>query len=131
MTYDYLLLLSRLILGLYFIFNFLNHLKNLKILSQYAESKKVPYPKLSVVLSGLLLLIGGVSILLGIYIEIGVLALTLFFLPVSFMIHNFWTVQDPQQKMIEIINFMKNMAIWAGVIALLFIPKPWPFSLNF
>ncbi|GBD34804.1 hypothetical protein HRbin35_00555 [bacterium HR35] len=130
MASDYILLLSRLILGLYFLYNAFNHFKNLNMLSQYAQSKNVPAPKLAVLVTGILLLIGGLSILLGTYIQIGVLALTLFFLPVSFMMHNFWSVQDPQMKMMETINFMKNMAIWAGVLALLFIPQPWPFSLG-
>lgn len=130
MASDYILLLSRLILGLYFLFNSFNHFKNFSMLYQYAQSKNVPAPKISVILTGFFLLIGGLSILLGSYIEIGVLALTLFFLPVSFMMHNFWSVQDPQQRMMEMINFMKNMAIWAGILALLFIPQPWPFNFN-
>ncbi|GIW66651.1 MAG: hypothetical protein KatS3mg095_0549 [Candidatus Parcubacteria bacterium] len=130
MASDYILLLSRVILGFYFLFNAFNHFKNLNMMPQYAQSKNVPAPKLAVIVTGLLLLIGGVSILLGTYIQVGVLALTLFFLPVTFMMHNFWTVQDPQMKMMETINFMKNIAIWAGVLALLFIPQPWPFSLS-
>ncbi|GIW65549.1 MAG: LysR family transcriptional regulator [Candidatus Parcubacteria bacterium] len=130
MTSDYILLLSRVILGLYFLFSGFAHFKNLNMMSQYAQSKNVPAPKLAVIVTGLLLLVGGLSILLGAYIQVGVLALTIFFLPVSFMMHNFWTVQDPQMKMMEMINFMKNMAIWAGVLALLFIPQPWPFSLS-
>ncbi|GIW67624.1 MAG: hypothetical protein KatS3mg096_492 [Candidatus Parcubacteria bacterium] len=130
MISDYILLLSRVILGFYFLFSGFNHFKNLNMMSQYAQTKNVPAPKLSVIVTGLLLLIGGFSILFGAYIQVGVLALTLFFLPVTFMIHNFWTVQDPQVKMMEMINFMKNMAIWAGVLALLFVPQPWPFSLS-
>lgn len=128
---DYILLLSRLILGLYFLFNGFNHFKNLRMLSQYAQSKNVPVPTFSVILTGLLLLIGGLTILLGTYVTLGVVALTLFFLPVTFMMHNFWQVQDPQMKMMEMVNFMKNLAIWAGVLLLLFVPQPWPFSFNF
>jgi len=132
MTTDYIHLLSRIILGLYFLSNAFSHFKNLNMLAGYAQSKNVPAPKLSVILTGLLLLIliGGLSILLGTYVEVGVVALTLFFLPVTFMMHNFWAVQDPQQKMMEMVNFMKNMAIWAGVLNLLFVPQPWPFSLG-
>ncbi len=130
-TFDYIFLLSRLILGLYFLVNAFNHFTKISMLAEYAKSKNVPQPKLAVLFTGLLLLIGGLSIILGTYIQIGVLALTLFFLPVTFMMHNFWQVQDPQMKMMEMINFMKNMAIWAGVLLLLFIPQPWPFSFNF
>jgi uncharacterized membrane protein YphA (DoxX/SURF4 family) len=128
MTNSYILLLSRIILGLYFIFNGANHFRSLNVLAGWAQSKKVPASKFMVVLSGLLLLIGGLTILLGTYVEIGVLALTLFFLPVTFLMHDFWKETDPQMKMMQMINFMKNLALWAAILALLFIPQPWPFS---
>lgn len=127
---DYIFLLSRLILGLYFLFNSFNHFTKISMLAEYTKSKNVPQPRLAVLVSGLLLLIGSLTILLGVYIEIGILALTLFFLPVSFIMHNFWQIQDPQMKTIEAVNFMKNMAIWAGVLLLLFVPQPWIYSLG-
>jgi putative oxidoreductase len=130
MTYDYILLLSRLILGLYFIFSGLTHFFQLNSMAGLVKSKNVPLPSLMVILTGILLLIGGLSILLGIYIQIGVLVLTLFFLPVTFVMHDFWRETDPQIKMMQMINFMKNLALWAAILALLFIPQPWPFSFN-
>jgi uncharacterized membrane protein YphA (DoxX/SURF4 family) len=130
MTYDYILLLSRLILGLYFIFSGLSHFFQLSSMAGWVKSKNVPLPSLMVILTGILLLIGGLSILLGIYIQVGVLVLTLFFLPVTFVMHDFWRETDPQMKMMQMINFMKNLALWAAILALLFIPQPWPFSFN-
>jgi uncharacterized membrane protein YphA (DoxX/SURF4 family) len=127
----YILLLSRLILGFYFIFNAFNHLRNLNSLAGWVQSKNLPAPKLLVILTGFLLLVGGVTILLGIYVEIGVLALTLFFLPVTFLMHDFWKETDPQMKIMHMINFMKNLALWAAILALLFVPQPWPFSLEY
>jgi uncharacterized membrane protein YphA (DoxX/SURF4 family) len=131
MTNIYILLLSRLILGFYFIFNAFNHFRNLNSLAGWVQSKNLPAPKLLVILSGFFLLVGGVTILLGIYVEIGVLALTLFFLPVTFLMHDFWRETDPQMKMMHMINFMKNLALWAAILALLFVPQPWPFSLGY
>jgi putative oxidoreductase len=130
MTNDYILLLSRVILGFYFLFNSFNHFRSLNSMSEWVKSKNIPAPKLMVALTGILLLIGGFSILLGIYIEIGILALTLFFLPVTFVMHDFWRETDPQMKMIHMINFMKNLALWAAILALLFITRPWPFSFS-
>jgi uncharacterized membrane protein YphA (DoxX/SURF4 family) len=130
MANDYILLLSRIILGLYFLFNSFNHFRNLNSLAGWVQSKNVPAPKLMVALTGILLLIGGLSILLGAYIEIGILALTLFFLPVTFVMHDFWRETDPQMKMMHMINFMKNLALWAAILALLFVPKPWPLSFS-
>jgi uncharacterized membrane protein YphA (DoxX/SURF4 family) len=131
MTNIYILLLSRLILGFYFIFNAFNHFRNLNSLAGWVQSKNLPAPKLLVILSGFLLLVGGVTILLGIYVEIGVLALTLFFLPVTFLMHDFWRETDPQMKMMQMVNFMKNLSLWAAILALLFVPQPWPFSLGY
>jgi putative oxidoreductase len=131
MTNIYILLLSRLILGFYFIFNAFNHFRNLNSLAGWVQSKNLPAPKLLVILSGFFLLVGGVTILLGIYVEIGVLSLTLFFLPVTFLMHDFWRETDPQMKMMHMINFMKNLALWAAILVLLFVPQPWPFSLGY
>jgi uncharacterized membrane protein YphA (DoxX/SURF4 family) len=130
MANDYILLLARVVLGFYFLFNSFNHFRNLNSLAGWVQIKNVPAPKFMVALTGILLLIGGLSILLGAYIEIGILALTLFFLPVTFVMHDFWRETDPQMKMMQIINFMKNLALWAAILALLFVPKPWPFSLS-
>ena len=34
------------------------------------------------------------------------------------MMHNFWSVQDPQQKMGDQINFFKNMALLGAALML-------------
>jgi len=130
MANDYILLLSRVVLGLYFLFNSFNHFRNLNSMAGWVKSKNIPASKLMVILTGFLLLIGGLSILLGTYVEIGILALTLFFLPVTFVMHDFWREQDPQMKMMQMVNFMKNLALWAAILTLLFVPHPWPFSFS-
>jgi putative oxidoreductase len=122
-------LIGRLVLGGYFILGGYNHFKMLNMMSGYAQSKGVPTPKAAVAFSGLLLFIGGLSILLGVYPTIGAVALVLFLVPVTFMMHAFWKVQDAQMKMGEQINFMKNLALLGAVLMLLSIPQPWSTSL--
>ena len=61
---------------------------------------------------------------------IGVALLVIFLLGVSFGIHNFWTVQDPQAKLGEMTNFLKNMALLGLLLMTLVIPRPWPMSLG-
>ncbi len=124
---DALFILGRVIFGGYFIFNGINHFLRLKMMSEYSKMKGVPFAQAAVSVAGILLLIGGGTILLGAYVRLGVAALVLFLLPVSLMMHNFWKIQDPQMKMGEMINFMKNMAILGAVLMLLAIPRPWPF----
>ena len=86
-------------------------------------------PKASVAFSGVLLLLGGLSILLGVYPTVGVATLAIFLIPTTFMMHAFWKVEDPMAKMGETVNFMKNMALLGAALTLLAIPQPWTVSL--
>lgn len=107
-----------------------NHFARLKMMAGYAKMKGTPAPELAVGGTGVLLLLGGASLLLGFHPTIGVILLAIFLLPVSLMIHNFWAIQDPQAKMNEMVNFQKNIAILGALLMTLLIPRPWPMSLG-
>lgn len=121
----YLFILGRVLLGGYFIMSGFNHLKNGKMFTGYAESKGVPMASVAVFLTGLMLLLGGLGVLLGAYIQLSVLLLAVFLFFVTMQMHQFWKITDPMQKMNEQINFMKNMALLGAVLMLLAIPSPW------
>ncbi len=123
-------LIGRILLGAYYLFNASNHFFQLNNMAAYAQSKGVPAPKLATLVAGVLLLIGGLSILTGFQPLIGVAALVLFFLPVTFIMHAFWKVQDQMARMGEMVNFVKNIALMASALMFLAIPTPWPFSLG-
>ena len=103
----------------------------LNMMTGYAKSKGVPAPALAVGGSGVLLFLGGLSLLLGYHPTIGAALLVIFLLGVSFGIHNFWTVQDQQAKQGEMINFLKNMAILGLLLMTVAIPRPWLMSLSY
>lgn len=125
-----LVLIGRVIVGLYYVYSALNHLVIAPgSLAEYAAAKGVPAPMVGVILTGLLLLIGGLSILLGLYPRVGVLALVLFFLPVTFWMHDFWAVEDPAQRMVQMVAFTKNLALMGSALMFLAIPEPWAYSL--
>ncbi len=123
-------LIGRIILGIYYLFNASNHFMQLEMMAGYAGSKGVPMPKLAVLFTGALLTIGGLSIITGFQPTIGVIALVVFFLPVTFLMHNFWAEQDPMTKMGQMTNFVKNMGLMSSALMFLIIPQPWPFSLG-
>ncbi|MFZ8801895.1 MAG: DoxX family protein [Candidatus Calescibacterium sp.] len=125
-----LFLIGRIILGLYYISAGLNHFIQLKQMAQLTASKGVPLPELGVIVSGILLLIGGITILTGFLPYLGVLSLVIFFLPVTFIMHNFWAEQDAQMRMMHMIHFLKNMGLMSSVLMFLAIPEPWPYSLG-
>lgn len=113
------LYLGRILLGGYFIYSGFNHFKMLDMMAGYAQSKGAPMPKLSVAFSGLLLLVGGLSVLVDVLPVIGLVALVLFLIPVTIIMHAFWKVQDPTAKMGEMVNFTKNIALLGAVLMLL------------
>lgn len=123
-----LFLLGRLLFGGFFLYNGINHVKNHGMLSQYAGSKKVPAPDVAVGGSGALLLLGGLSIILGLKPRVGSAALLIFLAGVSPTMHDFWNASDPQQRQADMIHFMKNMALFGAALALMGIQEPWPAS---
>jgi putative oxidoreductase len=122
-------IIGRVLLGGFFAYSGFNHFKGLTMMSGYAQMKGIPLPKPFVAMSGALLLIGGLSILLGIYPTVGVIALALFLIPVTYLMHAFWKVQDPMARMGERVNFTKNVALLGAALTLLAIPQPWTVSL--
>jgi len=129
MNTDIIFFIGRLLLGGFFLYNAYNHLFKTKDLIAYTESKKVPMAKVAVIVSGLLLLFGAYTIITGLRVTAGITALTLFFIPVSFIMHAFWKVEG-QARMIDQVQFMKNLAILGAILMLLAIPTPWPMSLG-
>lgn len=115
---DWLYLVGRILFGLIFVGSGLAHLTKTQGLAQYAGAKKVPAPKVMVVISGLMILAGGLSVMLGIWMEIGTWLLVLFLLPAAFMIHNFWAIADPMQKQVEQAQFMKNLSMTGAALIL-------------
>ncbi len=119
-----LFLLGRILMGGYFLMMGITHFTKLEMMSGYAASKKVPMPKAAVTVAGVLLIIGGLGILTGLYISLSLLALALFLVLVSFMMHPYWRETDPQAKMADRVNFMKNMALLGSVLILLYMVFP-------
>jgi uncharacterized membrane protein YphA (DoxX/SURF4 family) len=85
----------------------------------YAQYKKVPAAKFSVVLSGLMILVGGLYIAFGVYADLGALLIALFLIPTSFLMHAFWKETDATAKQNESIGFFKNLSL-AGAALIIF-----------
>lgn len=116
---DVVLLVGRVLFALIFINSGIAHLTKLNAMTGYAQFKKVPSPVLAVIVTGLMLIIGGLYVALGIFADLGALLLAIFLIVSAFMMHNFWTIQDEQAKQAETINFFKNIAL-AGAALIIF-----------
>jgi putative oxidoreductase len=123
-------LAGRVLLGGFFIVSGLRHFQHLPMMAGFTGSKGVPSPKLAVMASGLMIILGGISILLGVRPHWGIALVTAFLLPVTFLMHQYWKHTDPMMRINDQVNFMKNIAILGASWMLLMIPQPWPSSLG-
>ena len=113
---DIVFLIGRILFALMFVSAGVNHLRHADAMTGYAQFKKVPAPKLSVQLSGLLMLLGGLSVITGIYIDLGAIVLAVLLVVMAIKMHDFWTVTDPQAKQAELIGFSKNISMAGGAL---------------
>jgi len=125
-----LFLIGRVIVGGYFLMAAYNHFTRSGMMAGYAQSKGTPAPKLAVLGTGVLLLLGGASFLLGYHPTFGTGLLIIFLLGVSFQIHTFWKISDPMASMAERVNFQKNVALIGFLLMTLIITRPWYMSLG-
>jgi putative oxidoreductase len=61
--------------------------------------------------------VGGLFVLLGFRVRFGATLLILFIIPMTLIMHPFW-LAGSQEKMIQTIMFMKNLAILGGLLIL-------------
>lgn len=117
--------IGNVILGLFFVIMGINHFGKMKVMADYAKSKKVPAPGLAVFVTGLMLLFGGLSVLTGAYLEYGLWLLVIFLFFVSFWMHNFWADKNAEMKMNNMVNFLKNMALMGAILMLMMYQDAW------
>jgi putative oxidoreductase len=82
----------------------------------YAASHGVPLASTAVPLSGMIMLTGGLSILLGYRARWGAWLIVLFLVPVTVMMHNFWALTDPNVAQMQHIMFMKNLSMLGAAL---------------
>ncbi len=111
---NYVVLLGRIIYVAIFLMAVPGHFSAGTI--GYAASMGVPMASISVPLSGLIALAGGLSILLGYRAKWGAWLIVLFLVPVTFMMHKFWGLTDPNAAQMQQIMFMKNMSMLGAAL---------------
>lgn len=121
-------LIGRILFGGFFIYNGIHHLTAHKNMAGYTASKGVPKPEAAVTAAAVPLLIGGTSMVLGVKPKLGALAILGFLAGVSPVMHDFWRNEDANERMNNMISFMKNLALAGGALALMGVDEPWEAS---
>lgn len=112
-----LLVGARVLFGGVLAFMGLNHFLQLEQMSGYAEFKGIPAPKLSVLASGALLVLGGLGIIVGVFPLVSALAVGGFLVISALTMHDFWAVGE-DEKQDEMTAFLKNVVMAGGALAI-------------
>jgi putative oxidoreductase len=106
-------LLGRLLFVLIFLMAGVTHF--LKPTIGFAASRGVPLASILVPVSGILAGLGALSILLGYKAKIGGWLIAIFLIGVTPM-HKFWGISDPMMQQMQMVMFMKNLAMLGGAL---------------
>jgi putative oxidoreductase len=116
-------LLGRICFAIVFIFGTKGHFTGQDV--AYAAHAGVPLAKIVVPLSGVIAIVGGLSILLGRKAKWGAWLIVLFLVPVTLMMHNFWAAPAAMYQM-QLVNFQKNLSMLGGALLITqFGAGPW------
>lgn len=116
---DVVVLIGRVMFVILFLSSALGHFTQTKAMAEYARSKGVPMPEVAVLGSGVLMLLGSISILFGIWADLGALLLLIALVPTMIMMHSFWKETDAETIQAETVQFNKDLAL-AGASLMLF-----------
>jgi uncharacterized membrane protein YphA (DoxX/SURF4 family) len=128
----YLFLFARILFGGFFLYSGVIHFVKSGMYTQYAAAKKVPVPRVAVLGTGAMLVVGSLSVLLGVYPTIGLWILVAFLVGTTPMMHRFWSEGEPSQRTMEMVQFMKNLALLGSTLIIIVLSSylgPWPFRM--
>ena len=123
----YVFLLGRILFSFIFLMKSLEHFSGDMI--THAALMGVPMAYFLVPFSGLIALLGGLSILLGYRAKIGAWILIAFLVPTTCIMHKFWLAEDLFSNMMHHYCFFKNLSILGACLMITYLGSG-PLSLD-
>ena len=114
----WILLLGRILFVALFVNSAVGHLTKGKAMRGYAEHMGMPMPALAAWPAGVWLLAGSLSIVLGVWADMGALMLAIFVVLAAAWFHRFWQLEDPDQRNTQKGNFLRNATLLGAALAL-------------
>ncbi len=111
-----LLLTGRALLGLYFIIPGISKITGFAAMSAYMEAHGVPLIPVLLGVTIVLQIGGGTSLLLGYRAQLMAFLLAGLTVAISLNMHDFWNLDEGPDRAHETQNFIKNLAIMAGLM---------------
>jgi len=101
--------IGRVFYSLIFINSGIFHFSQMAV--DYANSQGVPMATVLVPVSGIMAIVGGLSIFLGYKAKWGAWLIIAFLIPVTLMMHAFWKIDDATEHQVQMTMFMKNTSM--------------------
>ena len=94
----------------------------------HMEKEGVPLPRIALVITIALLIIGSIFVIIGYKARLGALMLLVFLIAATFYFHDFWNM-DAASAYVQQIMFMNNLSIMGAMLLILAMGSgPWSLS---
>jgi putative oxidoreductase len=113
-------LVGRLLFASLFIRAGIEHFRDDGVMVGYARARGVPDPSRLVPLTGLMCLVGGISIALGLWADLGALLLIAFLIPDALIMHAYWKL-PPERQSDEALHFYKDLALLGAAMVIFYL----------
>jgi len=123
----YIVLLGRILFSAIFILAAFGHFT--ADAAKFAANQGMPMASFLVPLSGVIVFLGGLSILLGYKARVGAWLLVIFLIPCTLIMHRFWGLADPMAANLQHVMFMKNLSLLGAALLITYFGSG-PLSLS-
>lgn len=108
--------LGRIFLSAIFLLSGVSKITDIEGTKGYMASRNMPEAYIGILLIGAIAfeLAGGAAVLIGFQTRLGAALLILFLIPTTLIFHNWWTF-PPEEQQLQMIMFLKNLAIFGGL----------------
>jgi len=112
--------IGRVLFAALFLSSGYGHLTKVKQMGGYAKSMGVPAAEFMTIITGIMIVVGGIMVVFNFEIFYGALLIFLFLVPTAFLMHAFWKIQDAGMKAMQQIQFMKNLSLAGAALMIMY-----------
>jgi putative oxidoreductase len=115
---DVVFFLSRIAFGLVFLSVGVELHNQHGSATRRARSLGVPNPDIAIRAAEIMLIVGGLSVLFGVFADLGALLLLAVLVPATYFMHPFWKERNGRRREAKYLQFLTNAALIGGVLLL-------------
>ena len=116
-------LLGRLLIAAIFLMSGIAKLTDTAGTVAHMKSVGIPYTDTLALVAGVSEILGAASLIFGLLTRVGAFGLILYLIPTTLIFHAFWNYSGAE-RLPQMVNFMKNLAIMGGLATLVALGAP-------